>query len=61
MQSSEALFKQPQKQLVTYEVSTGNCYDSVIAQNLNTGLPKKLSFITDKHLKGKKVVEQTEE
>lgn len=36
-----------------YKVKTGNCYDSVIEQNLNTGLPPQISFITDKQLKGK--------
>ena len=34
-------------------MNTNNCYDSVIEQNLNTGLPKKISCITSKHLKGK--------
>jgi len=35
-------------------VQTGNCYDSVIQRNLNTGLPKRVSYITDKDLIGKK-------
>lgn len=37
-----------------YRVNTNNCYDSVIEQNLNTGLPKKISCITSKHLNGKR-------
>ena len=37
-----------------YKVNTGNCYDSVIEMNLNTGLPPGVSYITDKQLEGKK-------
>ena len=37
-----------------YKVNTGNCYDSVIQMNLNTGLPPGVSYITDKQLEGKK-------
>ena len=36
-----------------YKVNTNNCYDSVIEQNLNTGLPKMISCITSKHIMGK--------
>ena len=48
--SSENLFQQPAQRHLLYKVSTNNCYDSVIEQNLNTGLPKKISCITSKHL-----------
>ena len=37
-----------------YRVQTGSCYDPVIEANLNTGLPKKISCINDRHLRGKK-------
>ena len=33
----------------------------MIEANLNTGLPKKISFITDKQIKGKKQATQEED
>ena len=39
-------------------MQTGNCYDSVLEKNLNMGLPRKVSFITEKNLKGKKPAEK---
>ena len=44
----------PDDKYQIYRVSTGNCYDSVIEANLNTGLPPGCSYITDKQLEGKK-------
>jgi len=53
--SSENLyFQQPAHKYMVYQVNTNNCYDSVIEQNLNTGLPKQISCITSKHMKGKR-------
>ena len=53
----------PDDKYQIYRVSTGNCYDSVIETNLNTGLPPGCSYITDKQLEGKKepTVEQLKE
>ena len=59
--SSEGLFRQPSNKHKLYKVNTGSCYDSVIESNLNTGLPKKISFITDKHVQGKKMAVQEED
>jgi len=44
----EAMFTQPDEKLVVYQVNTNNCYDNMVESNLNTGLPKGVSFITDK-------------
>ena len=44
----------PDDKYQIYKVNTGNCYDSVIEMNLNTGLPPGVSYITDKQLEGKK-------
>jgi len=38
---------------LVYKVNTGSCYDSVVERNLNTGLPKKVSFITDNQIQCK--------
>lgn len=40
---------------------TGNCYDSVIENNLNMGLPKGVSYITDKDIKSKPKREKSKE
>ena len=42
-------------------MNTGNCYDPVVESNLNAGLPKGISYITDKNLKGKKKVKKDDE
>ena len=44
----------PDDKYQIYKVNTGNCYDSVIEANINTGLPPGCSYITDKQLEGKK-------
>lgn len=44
----------PEDKYQIYRVNTGNCYDSVMEANLNTGLPPGCSYITDKQLEGKK-------
>ena len=44
----------PDDKYQIYRVSTGNCYDSVMETNLNTGLPPGVSYITDKQIEGKK-------
>jgi len=59
--SSEVLFSQPAKRHMLYKVHTGSCYDSVIEANLNTGLPKKVSCITDRHTRGKKRAPKVED
>jgi len=53
MKEKEVLYKPPADQYKNYKVHTSNCYDSVIERNLNTGLPKRVSYITEKDLKGK--------
>lgn len=50
----DAFFQQPRDKYQVYRVETGTCYDDVVERNLNTGLPKGISYITEKQLKGKK-------
>jgi len=52
LKKNQSLYKPPADEHKIYKVHTSNCYDSVIERNLNTGLPKRVSYITDKDLKG---------
>ena len=59
--NNDLLYMQPANKHMLYKVNTGSCYDSVIENNLNTGLPHMVSFITDKHIQGKRQAAKEED
>jgi hypothetical protein len=58
--SSKPSHKHDAEQFNIYKVQLNTCYDDVVEKNLNTGLPKGLSYVTDAMLEGKKELSQAD-